>query len=160
MQHGAVDAVVLPRGVDQRLRAGDDARRHVGMAVEVLRGAVQHEVVAEVERTLVVGRGEGVVGDGEGAGGVGDGGGGAQISEVHRRVAGRLGVDDLRVGLDGTLERLGLALIHLRHRDAVAREDLGEEGERAGVVRGLGDDVIALLEMTEDGGGDGGHAGA
>ena len=71
------------------------------MAVEVLGGAVDHQIVAEFERALVIGRGEGVVGDRQRAARVGDFRRGAQVGQVHRRIGRRLGVDHLVFGAHG-----------------------------------------------------------
>ncbi len=64
-------AEVAPHQVDllqQRPRTGDHAGRHVGVAVQVLGGALHRQVDAERQRLLVDRAGEGVVEDGQHAG--------------------------------------------------------------------------------------------
>ena len=43
----------------------DHPRRHVGVPVQVLGRAVDHQIIAQVQGPLVVRRGEGIVGDGQ-----------------------------------------------------------------------------------------------
>src|SRR3984957_20890047 len=58
MQHRTMHPRIFPNRLDELVRACDDTRSHIAMAVEVLCGGVNDEVDAEGERKLVEARSE------------------------------------------------------------------------------------------------------
>ena len=73
----------------RRIFDHDCAAHHVGMAVDVLGGGMDHDVHAEIQRALEIGRQEGVIANGDGAVPVSHGGHRFQIHQVHERVGRR-----------------------------------------------------------------------
>ena len=66
------------------------AADHVAVPVQILRRRVEDDVGAELERTLEVGRREGVVDDEQRAAAMRDLGHGGDVGEAHQRIARRL----------------------------------------------------------------------
>ena len=101
-----------------------------------------HDVGAQRQRLLEVGRGEGVVDDEQGAGVVGDRGERLDVADVEQRVGGRLDPDELRLArADRRAHRVdvgdrGRAVLEPPHP-----LDLVEEAEGA-AVRVVGDDHV------------------
>ena len=121
-------------------RAADD----VGVAAEVLRGGVQHDVGAERERLLQVGRGEGVVDDEPRAGLARATSATAAMSAMPS--SGFVGVSHQTTRVVGPQRRaqgVEVGEVDRRVLDAPRREHLVDQPERAavGVVRD--DDVVA-----------------
>ena len=90
--------------------------------------------------------GEGVVDDEHDAMAVGHLGYGLQMGHVAIGVAEGLGIDHLGVGLDGRLERLQVVYVQDGVADALRREGVGDEVERAAIEVVGCDDVVARLE--------------
>jgi hypothetical protein len=146
-QDRALGVLDEPQPVDVVVAHGDDdAADAVAVAVEVLGGAVGHQVGAELDRTLNVGARERVVDDEPGVVVVGEIRRGAQVGDPHDRVGRRLDEQHPRRRLHRPLDLVELRRVHVGERQVVAREDLVEEPERAavGVVRH--DDVVAGLQ--------------
>ena len=89
--------------------------------------------------------GHGVVDDQWDAVAVRDVGDGPDVGDVARRVAERLDVDRLGVGVDQRLEAFGRAVVGKARRDAVLRQGVGEQVVGAAVQRAARDDVVAGL---------------
>ena len=120
------------------------------MAVQVFGGGVQHDIGAEFERLLEVGRGERVVHDEQRAGFARDLAGRSEVAQPHHGIRRRLGVHDLRVGIHGSGHRLGVAPVHERERDAQARPDLGHLPVRPAVHVFAAHHVIACGQQFHD----------
>ena len=88
-----------------RCAGHDDAADHVGMAVEVLGGRVQHQVRAVLQRALQHGRAEGVVHHQDQPVLARERGHLGQIHQPQHGVGGRLCPDHARVGLERGLQR-------------------------------------------------------
>ena len=73
----------------RRVSHDGGAADHVGMPVDVLGGGMDHDVHAEIQRPLEIGREEGVVANGNGAVPVCRRGHRFQIHQVHERVGRR-----------------------------------------------------------------------
>ena len=94
---------VAGRGVGgDHHRAADD----VAVTAGVLGGRVHHDVGAERDRLLQVGRGEGVVDDEQRTRLVGDGRDRLDVGDAEQRVGGRLDPDHPGLGPDGGAHRL------------------------------------------------------
>ena len=165
IEHPA-EVVHLVRHPADPLRRGDDgAGDDVGVAVEVLRGAVQLDVETSLQRPVVHRRGEGVVDDGDDPPLPAEGG--------HR-----LQVGDLQEGVGQALHQEGAGLrtdeVRPFHRvvtadevdvDAQGRRVFREKAEGAAVEAVLGQQVGPLpprlrLQQGQQGRGDRRHAGA
>ncbi|MNU92512.1 hypothetical protein D3C71_824310 [compost metagenome] len=83
----------------------DHATDHVRVAIEVLGGRVQHQVRAQLQRTLQHRRGEGVVDHHDQAMALGDGGDRGDVDDLQHRVGGGLDPHHLRLRRDRRLER-------------------------------------------------------
>ena len=120
-------------------RAADD----VGVPAEVLGRRVQHDVRAQRERLLQVGRGEGVVDDEPGARLARDVGDRGDVRDAQQRVGRRLAPDDAGGRPDRRAQGVEVAEVDGGVLDAPRREDLVDQPVRAavGVVRD--DDVVA-----------------
>ncbi len=129
------------------------------MAADHLGQALHDQVGAEVERARQHGRGEGVVHDDPAAGGVGDLGQGRQVRHAQQRVGDGLDVEDVGGGQQGGADLVGVVDVDEVGVDAEAAELLRQELDGAAVQAVAGDDAARAAEGTEEGGGDGGHAG-
>jgi len=77
----------FPDPVQELRRAGQRPGGHVGVAVQVLGGAVPDQIDAEVDRPLIERCREGVVSQGQHAVRAGHGCDGAQVGDLQERVA-------------------------------------------------------------------------
>ena len=143
----------LPRRlqpVDERRAAGERAGGDVAVAVQVLRRRVHDEIDAESERLLIDRARERVVDHRDHAvraTGVGDA---ADVHAAERRIDRRLEPEHLRL-----LRQHGLRLREIgeadeARRDARARQEIGDEVQRAAVDRRAADDLVAGLHQAEE----------
>jgi hypothetical protein len=104
-------------------RRGDDAGNDIGMAIEIFRGGMHHEIAAAVQRPGQDRSGSGRVRADDGAGLMGAGGYGLDIGDRPQRVAGRLDPDQPGLaGNDGGADRVEVGHVDERDRMAVARQ--------------------------------------
>ena len=82
-----------------------DAPHHVGMAIEIFGGRMDHEIKAVLERTLDPRARKCVVRDGPDAVRARDGPHAREVDELEQRIGRRLDPDEARVGADGALQR-------------------------------------------------------
>ena len=129
------------------------------MAADELRGGVDDDVGAVLERTEEARRAERVVHDDGQAVLVGDLGDGVDVGDVGVGVAEGLEVDERRVVLDGTLDLVEVVGVNEGGLDAELGERVLEQVVGAAVDGLLGHDVVAGLGERLDGVGDGGGAG-
>ena len=145
---------------DQLGRGDDSAAGDVGVAAHILRGGVGDDVRAQFQRLADRGRSEGVVDDQLAAVLVGDLRDGLQVEDFHQRVRDGLGVQDLRVGLDGRFYGSHVGEVRERRLNAEAGRFVLQVVIDAAVQHWAGYDVIALADVGDDGLQDGRHAGA
>ena len=128
---------VEPAGLD------DDAAHGRAVAAQELRGGVDDDVGAPLERPVQVRGGEGRVDDERHAGGVRDLGEALDVGDLAGRVRDRLGEDELGPVGDrgGVVGRVGAR--DERRLDAEAPQRDVQLGDRAAVQAGGGDDVVA-----------------
>ena len=150
--HGAaqVEVHLAQAGQHCRILGDDDAGHHVGVAVDELGHAVQHDVRTQLQRVLQERRGEGVVDDHQRAVLVGDRGAGREVGQLQGRVGRRLEVDQLGLRTHRPSPRsAGRPVSTKRRGDAEARV-LVLQDHAAGAVEGVGGhDVRALAEEGE-----------
>ena len=104
--HGADRVLQETHLLGQLLAAGHhDAADHVGMAVEVFGGGMQHQVRSEFQGPLQHGRAEGVVDHQDQAVLLGERRHLGQVDQLEHRVGRRLGPDHAGVGLERGLHR-------------------------------------------------------
>ena len=156
----AVDAHAAD-GLDALPAPGHDAGDDVGVAAQPLRGRFHDEVHAEGQGPAEIGRRERVVHHDERPMRVSQVREPGQVGHHDRGVRDRLGVEEPRRrrpqrGLDG----IGVGRVDVRHGDPEAPEDAVHERPRAAVHGPRGDDAIPRAHERQDGGVDGGHAGA
>ena len=113
------------------------AADHVGVPAEVLGRGVQHDVRAEGERLLQVGRGEGVVDDEAHVRRARDVRERGDVRDAQQRVRRRLAPDDAGGGPQGRAQGVDVAEVDRGVLHAPRREHLVDQPERAavGVVR-------------------------
>ena len=134
------------------------AHHGVGVAGHVLGERVHHDVGAQIERRLQVGRTERVIDGQQRPGLLGHGGGGPDVDDVEQRVSRCLNPDELGLRADFFAHRAHVAHRHEVKLDAVGRENFGEEAVGAAVEVVGADDLVAGLEQLYQAV-DGGHAG-
>ncbi len=129
------------------------------VAGKIFGGGVQHNVRAERQRALHVGRSKGIVHVHPGLAAVGDLGHRLNIDQAHGRVGRRLQIGQARLGMFGESLLPGgrRGFLQPDHIDAVARREIVQEAIRGGVERFLSDDRIARLNPRLDSGGDSAH---
>ncbi len=155
----AREAVGMGRPIE--LAGVDEHAAHDGaVAAHELGGGVRHDVGTMLDGAQQVGRGEGGVHDEGQAVTVGDLGPALKVEHVGVGVAQRLGVEELRVGLDGGLDGGKVGGADERGGEALLDERVGEEVHRAAVQVGGGHDVVAGGGDVLHGRGDGGGAGS
>ena len=128
----------------------DDAADGRPVAADPLRGGVDDDVGAVLDRPAEERRGEGVVDDERDAGRVGDLREGLEVGDVELRVSDRLDVDGARRVVDGGGDGRPVVDVDEARRDAEARQRVREEGVRAAVERRGGDDRVAGLREVQD----------
>ena len=155
---GKADAVVarvrvnelweLARSDPVELAAIDeDTAERRAVTADELRGRMDDDVGAVLERTQLIRRRERTVDDERDLVLVRDIGDSLDVDEVGVRVADRLDVDGTRILLDGLLEDLdALRRIDERRLDAVVRERVLKEVVGAAVDRRSCDDVLAVMD--------------
>ena len=148
----AEDAAVVDHGLFLDLRQQLAAPQHaaaerIAVAVDVLGHAVDLEVGPVLERAQAERPGERGVDGKQRPRFVSDPRQRVEVGDARGRVAGRFGVDQLRVGAHGAAYRLRVGDVHERYLDAVLfRQKLAELQVR-GAVTDLGNDgVIARVE--------------
>ena len=120
------------------------------MATDPFSGGVEDDVHAVLDRSREERR-KGVVDDDRDAVLVGNGGDRLEVWHVETRVADRLDVDGLRLGVDRGIEFGRLGAVDELEIDAVLRQCVLEEVVRPTVKRRTGNDVIADAGKVEDG---------
>ncbi len=152
VQHG-----VRPDLAEQVGLTRDHAERGVVVAGDALRGRVQRDVDAVVERALAERRGERRVDDRERPL---DRAELVEVGEFEARVRRGLGEHEHRAArLDGSGERAGFGDVDVRDVDPEPLARALQERQRAGVQLALGDDVAAARTQREHRGGERAHAG-
>ena len=121
----------------------------VGVAVDVLGGGVQREVDAEGQRPLEVRRKKGVIADGDGAVRARALSDGAEVDQVHERVGGGLDPDAGRAGLEGLLEGVEVAQVHVVDLEAAVAEHRFEQAIGSAVEVAVHDQALAGLEQHQ-----------
>ena len=145
----AEHALRLAQRRGQVIGSDDGPGHDVIVAGQILGDAVDDEVDAVFQRAEVDRRGEGGVDDGLDVVSSGDVDEARQVQAVHEGIGGRLGKDEARVGPDGRLERVVVAVGYDRAFHAVALEKLPAEEQRA-VVALVGEDhVVAGGEQQQ-----------
>src|SRR5690606_13341242 len=129
---------------------------HVGMAVEVLGGGVQHQVGAVLEGTLQDRRGEGVVDHEQQPVPAGDGRNRLDVDDFQRRVGRRLDPEHAGLRCDRGLDGGGVGQVDEAEVQArAAPADAFEQAVAATVEVVHGDHVVATVEELEHGRGRG-----
>ncbi len=134
--------------------AADD----VGMAVEVLRAAVQAQVEAALERAEVHRAREGVVDDGDEPAPPAEAHDLLEVRESEQGIAQTLHVEGLGVGPQGRRPGPRLAAVDEGAGDPEGRQVLGDQVVRAAVEAVLHDEVIAGRQQRQQRRRDRGHA--
>lgn len=143
------EAHLLP---DLHVAADDDAHEHVGVAADVLGDAVQHEIGAELKRTLQVRSHEGVVHDQKSVVLLRDLSDGADVGDLERGVRGRLDPDETGLGGEGLLVHSHVGHVDEGEVQAVlGLSDAAEESLGAAVDVIDAHDVVAGLQHLDDG---------
>ena len=119
------------------------ALNRVGMAGEIFRHAVHHDVRAQLEGLLEVGRGESVVDDHERAAGVRQLADGGNVVHQQARIGGRFDPDQPRFLVDGRFDRFQVAGVDLPDHHADGLIDLVQNAVRAAVDVERDDDFVA-----------------
>ena len=158
-EHGAGEQGDVPDPVQELGRAGHHSGGDVGVAVEVLGGAVPDQVDAEVGRSLVQRSREGVVREGQHVMRAGQVGDGAKVGDLQQRIARRLHQDQPGLRGQRLLECLRVGLVHLGGRNAEPRQEVQQHRGRAAVGGLLSDDVVTRGHQGQHGRGQGGHPG-
>ena len=157
---GLGDLRILARGLPIEVTTVDDhAAKRGAVAADELRGGVDNDVSAVLERTEEIRRAKRVVHDDGQAVLVGNLGDGVDVGDVGVGVAEGLEVDEGGVVLDGRLDLVEVVGVDEGGRDAVLRERVLEQVVGAAIDGLLGDHMIAGLGERLDGVGDGGGAG-
>jgi hypothetical protein len=113
------------------------------VAADELGGRVHHDVGAVQQRLAEVGRGRRVVDDERDARLARDRADRGDVDDADRRVAERLGVEQLGVRLERPSEVLGVVRVDERRLDAELLQVYAEQRMRTAVERRGGDDMIA-----------------
>ena len=150
-----------PDLADEVLLADYDAADDVAVAVEVLGDGVDDHVAAELQRELVVRRGEGVVAhDGDGVvlgvcylAYAGD------VLDLQRRVRGRFDIDGAGVRPHSGADLIEIGGVDESDVDAVTGQPVLKVGEGAAIEDGVRYDMVAGLAQRPHCGGDGADAG-
>ena len=111
-----------------------DAADHVGMAVEIFRGRMHHDVEAVLERALDIGAGKGVVGGGPDAAALRDRGHAFEVDELQQRIGRRLDPDEPRVRPDRAPSSAS-ASVQIDDRSSRARPSACARARTAGASR-------------------------
>ena len=128
----------------------DHAADRLGVAVEVLRGGVDHHVGAPFERAAQVRRREGVVDDERHAVVVGDGRELLDIENVHGGVGHRLAEQQLGVGAEGGGDLVGRGVgVDVAHLDAEFLEGDREQVHRPAVDGRRAHKMVPRFEQVE-----------
>ncbi len=114
---------------------------------------------AELQRLLEEGRGEDVVDDDLGADLVGEPRDAGDVDHLQRRVGRAFEEEDPGVLADGAFPVGEVAAVDQRAFDPVFRRQRLDHPAAGAEEGARGDDMVACLQLAEDGGGDGGHAG-
>src|SRR5205823_7110298 len=157
---GAADVLQGADALGQAGVVGDHRPAHdVVVAVQVLGGALDHQVEAQFERALEVGRTEAVVAGGQDAAALADLGDGAQVEHPQARIGRALGPDQGGGGPDGGVQQVQVGQVDELGLEALAAEQLDVQavGVTVDVVRQQ--DVPAGFEQLADRG-HGGDPGA
>ena len=126
-----------------------DAQQAVGVAADRLRGAVEHDVGAHLQRALTEGSGEGVVADDERPDGVRRRADGGDVGDLHHGIGGRLhphGVRALQCRDDG----LRVGDVHATQADRAALVEFAQAQGDAGVRELRGDHDGTLRQEVHD----------
>jgi hypothetical protein len=148
-EHGAghvLEAVEAHLGQGFR-RADDGAGEQVAVAAEVFGRRMQHEVGAEFERALQIGRAIGVVDYRQGAVAAGDGAHCRDVHQAHVRIGRRLEEHHAGGRIDRGVEVGRIGEVDVSHLDAELRQAMVEVAEGAAVERLVGDDLVARRQQ-------------
>ena len=156
-------AVELCHGTAANLRniggsAHNNAAQGIAVTVDVLGDAVQHKVSAELENVLNRRRREGRVHDHANvlSGNRLDGG---NVRDLYYGVVGRLEINHLGVGLDGSLQRLKVGGVHKGGFNAHIGEVDRGDNVRAAVNGGVENHMVAAFQKRDHHRADRAHAG-
>ena len=135
---------------------------HVAVAVQILGGAVDHHVGAQLQGTLQIGGAEGVVHDDLDLGilGVGNLSHRGNVHDLQRGVAGALQIDHLGLFRQGSLHGLQIGHVHQTDLHAEFGDPVAQKGKRAAVQGLVSHDLVAGFHAGPEGGGNGAHAGS
>ena len=145
---------------DVRLRSRQHARHHVAVAVQVLGGAVGHQVDAVFDRPLEERAVEAVVAEGEHALLLRDRGHGGEVLQLEGERVGALEDEEARVVPAGTAVVLGVGAVHVGHLHPEAREQLVQQLPRPAVGLPHAHHMVAGLYEGDHRSGDGGASAA
>ena len=130
----------------------EDAADNVGMTAKIFRRRMHDNIGAVIERTLAIGRGEGVVAADRDAMLLCDLGDGGDVDDLEQRVCRRFQPDEFCFRLDGGFKfrRVGQIDIVKRKIRRVAAHTL-EQAERSAINIVHGDDIASRRKEFEHG---------
>ena len=155
---GADDVAELLDRLHHRPLAADAAGHQVVVPPQVLGGAVEHEIGAELDGTLVHRRGEGAVDEQAQPVLSGEGHEPVEVGHVQVRVRRRFGEEDPGLLADRPFQGFEVARGDARAGDAELAEDIAEL-DRAPVAVLHDHQVLAAAHHGQQDRGDGAHAG-
>src|SRR5882762_2824193 len=134
----------VPYAVHPFFTAGGGAGDNVGMAGEILGGAVDDDVEAKFDRLLQNGSGESVVDDRDEIVVLGEGDGSFKIYEAQRGVGGRFDVQNFAARSDQAFDAVERRA-DVADSDAHVRKNIAHQAVGAAVELRGGDQFVALF---------------
>src|SRR5215470_5034489 len=134
--------------VDERLAARRGASDEVGMAAEILRGAVKDDIESELDGFLQDGAGEGVVDERDEIPFAREGDSCLQVNEAEDGIGGRFDVESLCAGVDEFFDA-GEVGFDVADDDAEAGKIVAHQAVGAAIGLAGGDDFVSRAEDRE-----------
>ena len=131
------------------LSAHDSSAKGVTVTVQILGGAVDHHIGAELDRFLLNQSRPRTVHDHGGAGFVSDGSYFFNIADCDDGVAGRFDKYSLGGGTQGLLNRFQIGGIHQAYLDSEPRQMNAQQFLSTGIAYFRGNDMVAGIEQGE-----------